>query len=149
MSKQEGGEWSRCTANSEDGRITGTLKRGYKESFVSSKRLASAPSHVNRVSGDVEAMSDNNKSDRHRRRDQRQRCRQMATGSTRKITNIDSLPFGGTCASRGCDSQKKLIAATKQVDLVDFRHSAELIETVYRRSRDWLERPTSILSRGT
>jgi glutathione reductase (NADPH) len=33
------------------------------------------------------------------------------------VAIIDSLPFGGTCALRGCDPKKVLVEAAKIVDL--------------------------------
>ena len=33
-----------------------------------------------------------------------------------KVASIDSLPFGGTCALRGCDPKKMLIAVTEGVE---------------------------------
>ncbi len=33
-----------------------------------------------------------------------------------KVASIDSLPYGGTCALRGCDPKKMLIAVTQGVD---------------------------------
>src|SRR6185312_404033 len=36
-----------------------------------------------------------------------------------KVAVIDSLPFGGTCALRGCDPKKVLVGAA---DLIDWSH---------------------------
>ena len=33
-----------------------------------------------------------------------------------KVTIIDSLPFGGTCALRGCEPKKVLVEAAKTID---------------------------------
>src|SRR3546814_6948565 len=33
-----------------------------------------------------------------------------------RVASIDSLPFGGTCALRGCDPKKMLIAVTEGVE---------------------------------
>ncbi|MSU90346.1 NAD(P)/FAD-dependent oxidoreductase [Rhodobacteraceae bacterium 2CG4] len=40
----------------------------------------------------------------------------MAANAGWKVASIDSLPFGGTCALRGCDPKKMLIAATEGVE---------------------------------
>jgi len=40
----------------------------------------------------------------------------MAASAGWKVASIDSLPFGGTCALRGCDPKKMLIAVTEGVD---------------------------------
>ena len=40
----------------------------------------------------------------------------MAAGAGWKVTSIDSMPYGGTCALRGCDPKKMLIAVTEGVD---------------------------------
>ena len=37
------------------------------------------------------------------------RCRKAG----RTVANVDELPFGGTCASRGCDPKKMLRRARK------------------------------------
>lgn len=42
----------------------------------------------------------------------------MAAAAGWKVASIDSLPFGGTCALRGCYPKKMLIAATEGVDWV-------------------------------
>jgi glutathione reductase (NADPH) len=33
-----------------------------------------------------------------------------------RVAIIDSLPFGGTCALRGCDPKKVLVEAAKVID---------------------------------
>ncbi|MGU2420454.1 dihydrolipoyl dehydrogenase family protein [Burkholderia cenocepacia] len=40
----------------------------------------------------------------------------MAASAGWKVASIDSLPFGGTCALRGCDPKKMLIAVTEGVE---------------------------------
>jgi glutathione reductase (NADPH) len=40
----------------------------------------------------------------------------MAAAAGWSVTSIDSLPFGGTCALRGCDPKKMLIAVTEGVE---------------------------------
>ncbi|HLI17643.1 MAG TPA: NAD(P)/FAD-dependent oxidoreductase [Rhodanobacteraceae bacterium] len=40
----------------------------------------------------------------------------MAAQAGWKVASIDSLPFGGTCALRGCDPKKMLIAVTEGVE---------------------------------
>ncbi len=35
-----------------------------------------------------------------------------------KVAIIDSRPFGGTCALRGCDPKKVLVGAAEVIDLV-------------------------------
>jgi glutathione reductase (NADPH) len=40
----------------------------------------------------------------------------MATNAGWKVASIDSLPHGGTCALRGCDPKKMLIAVTEGVE---------------------------------
>lgn len=40
----------------------------------------------------------------------------MAANAGWTVASIDSLPFGGTCALRGCDPKKMLIAVTEGVD---------------------------------
>jgi glutathione reductase (NADPH) len=40
----------------------------------------------------------------------------MAAGAGWKVASIDTLPFGGTCALRGCDPKKMLIAVTEAVE---------------------------------
>ncbi|MBN9068362.1 MAG: FAD-dependent oxidoreductase, partial [Rhizobiales bacterium] len=40
----------------------------------------------------------------------------MAANAGWKVASIDSLPFGGTCALRGCDPKKMLIAITEGVE---------------------------------
>lgn len=40
----------------------------------------------------------------------------MAANASWKVASIDSLPFGGTCALRGCDPKKMLIAVTEGVE---------------------------------
>jgi glutathione reductase (NADPH) len=40
----------------------------------------------------------------------------MAANAGWKVASIDSLPFGGTCALRGCDPKKMLIAVTEGVE---------------------------------
>lgn len=40
----------------------------------------------------------------------------MAASAGWKVASIDSLPYGGTCALRGCDPKKMLIAVTEGVD---------------------------------
>jgi glutathione reductase (NADPH) len=33
-----------------------------------------------------------------------------------KVAIVDSLPYGGTCALRGCDPKKMLVAVTEAMD---------------------------------
>ncbi|MDB2550974.1 NAD(P)/FAD-dependent oxidoreductase [Paracoccus sp. (in: a-proteobacteria)] len=40
----------------------------------------------------------------------------MAAGAGWKVASIDSLPFGGTCALRGCDPKKMLVAVTEGIE---------------------------------
>ena len=40
----------------------------------------------------------------------------MAAAAGWKVAIVDSMPYGGTCALRGCDPKKMLIAVTKGVD---------------------------------
>ncbi len=40
----------------------------------------------------------------------------MAAAAGWSVASIDSLPFGGTCALRGCDPKKMLVAVTEGVD---------------------------------
>ena len=40
----------------------------------------------------------------------------MAAGAGWIVASVDSLPYGGTCALRGCDPKKMLIAVTEGVD---------------------------------
>jgi pyruvate/2-oxoglutarate dehydrogenase complex dihydrolipoamide dehydrogenase (E3) component len=40
----------------------------------------------------------------------------MAAAAGWKVASIDSLPYYGTCALRGCDPKKMLIAVTEGVD---------------------------------
>ena len=40
----------------------------------------------------------------------------MAAKAGWAVASIDSLPFGGTCALRGCDPKKMLIAVTEGVE---------------------------------
>jgi glutathione reductase (NADPH) len=40
----------------------------------------------------------------------------MAAAAGWKVASTDSLPYGGTCALRGCDPKKMLIAVTEGVD---------------------------------
>ncbi|MEO6976139.1 MAG: NAD(P)/FAD-dependent oxidoreductase [Gallionella sp.] len=40
----------------------------------------------------------------------------MASNAGWKVASIDSLPFGGTCALRGCDPKKMLIAVTEGIE---------------------------------
>lgn len=40
----------------------------------------------------------------------------MAASAGWKVASIDSLPFGGTCALRGCDPKKMLVAVTEGVE---------------------------------
>ena len=40
----------------------------------------------------------------------------MAANAGWNVASIDSLPFGGTCALRGCDPKKMLIAITEGVE---------------------------------
>ena len=40
----------------------------------------------------------------------------MAAAAGWKVASIDSLPYGGTCALRGCDPKKMLIAVSEGVD---------------------------------
>lgn len=40
----------------------------------------------------------------------------MAANAGWRVASVDSLPFGGTCALRGCDPKKMLIAVTEGVE---------------------------------
>jgi glutathione reductase (NADPH) len=40
----------------------------------------------------------------------------MAAAAGWKVAAVDSLPYGGTCALRGCDPKKMLVAVTEGVD---------------------------------
>lgn len=40
----------------------------------------------------------------------------MAASAGWKVASIDSLPFGGTCALRGCDPKKMLVAVTEGIE---------------------------------
>lgn len=40
----------------------------------------------------------------------------MVASAGWKVASIDSLPYGGTCALRGCDPKKMLVAVTEGVD---------------------------------
>jgi glutathione reductase (NADPH) len=40
----------------------------------------------------------------------------MAANAGWRVASIDSLPFGGTCALRGCDPKKMLIAVTEGIE---------------------------------
>lgn len=40
----------------------------------------------------------------------------MAAAAGWKVAVVDGLPYGGTCALRGCDPKKMLIAVTEGVD---------------------------------
>lgn len=40
----------------------------------------------------------------------------MTASAGWKVASIDSLPYGGTCALRGCDPKKMLVAVTEGVD---------------------------------
>lgn len=40
----------------------------------------------------------------------------MAAGAGWKVASVDCMPYGGTCALRGCDPKKMLIAVTEGVD---------------------------------
>ncbi len=42
----------------------------------------------------------------------------MAASAGWKVASIDSLPFGGTCALRGCDPKKMLVAVTEGIEWV-------------------------------
>ncbi len=37
-------------------------------------------------------------------------------GAGWKVAIVDSLPYGGTCALRGCDPKKMLVGATEALD---------------------------------
>jgi glutathione reductase (NADPH) len=43
----------------------------------------------------------------------------MAAAADWKVASIDSLPYGGTCALRGCDPKKMLIAISEGVEWAD------------------------------
>ena len=43
----------------------------------------------------------------------------MIAASGWRVASIDSLPYGGTCALRGCDPKKMLVAVTEGVDWAD------------------------------
>ncbi len=36
-----------------------------------------------------------------------------------KVAIVDCLPYGGTCALRGCDPKKMLVAVTEAIDWID------------------------------
>src|SRR3546814_7308838 len=40
----------------------------------------------------------------------------MTANAGWRVASFDSLPFGGTCALRGCDPKKMLIAVTEGVE---------------------------------
>ena len=40
----------------------------------------------------------------------------MTAAAGWKVASIDSLPYGGTCALRGCDPKKMLITVTEGMD---------------------------------
>src|SRR5882762_1239212 len=46
---------------------------------------------------------------------------QVAAGRVRKagrsVAVIDNLPFGGTCALRGCDPKKMLVSGAETIDM--------------------------------
>ena len=58
----------------------------------------------------------------------------MAAKSGWNVASIDSLPFGGTCALRGCDPKKMLIAVTEGVEWAHNLHGKGLEA---RTSVDW------------
>ena len=60
----------------------------------------------------------------------------MAAAAGWKAASIDSLPYGGTCALRGCDPKKMLIAVTEGVD---WAHNLKSKGLVARVSVDWAE----------
>lgn len=43
----------------------------------------------------------------------------MAAAAGWKVASIDNLPYGGTCALRGCDPKKMLVAVTEGVEWAD------------------------------
>jgi len=59
-----------------------------------------------------------------------------ATAAGWKVASIDSLPFGGTCALRGCDPKKMLIAVTEGVE---WAHNLAGKGLKSQTSVDWAE----------
>jgi glutathione reductase (NADPH) len=60
----------------------------------------------------------------------------MAAAAGWSVTSIDSLPFGGTCALRGCDPKKMLIAVTEGVEWARSLNGKGLVA---QSSIDWAE----------
>ncbi|MFN3973311.1 MAG: dihydrolipoyl dehydrogenase family protein [Gemmobacter sp.] len=60
----------------------------------------------------------------------------MAAAAGWKVASIDSLPYGGTCALRGCDPKKMLIAVTEGVD---WAHNLKGKGLAAEVSVDWAE----------
>src|SRR3546814_13904302 len=50
----------------------------------------------------------------------------MTASAGWRVASIDSLPFGGTCALRGCDPKKMLIAVTEGVEWARSLHGKGL-----------------------
>jgi glutathione reductase (NADPH) len=55
-----------------------------------------------------------------------------------KVAIIDSLPFGGTCALRGCEPKKILIEAAKIID-ANHRHENKGISEIDKVQLNWLD----------
>ncbi len=55
-----------------------------------------------------------------------------------KVAIIDSLPFGGTCALRGCEPKKILIEAAKTID-ANHRHENKGISEIDKVHLNWLD----------
>lgn len=53
-----------------------------------------------------------------------------------KVTIIDSLPFGGTCALRGCEPKKILVEAAKTID-ANQRHENKGISDIDKVHLNW------------
>jgi glutathione reductase (NADPH) len=61
------------------------------------------------------------------------RCRKAG----RQVAGIDSRPFGGTCALRGCDPKKVLVGAA---EVIDWNHRMQVHGVHAQESRiDWPE----------
>lgn len=67
----------------------------------------------------------------------------MAANAGWNVASIDSLPFGGTCALRGCDPKKMLIAITEGVE---WAHNLDGKGLEAQTSVDW---PTMIAFKRT
>ncbi len=55
-----------------------------------------------------------------------------------KVAIIDSLPFGGTCALRGCEPKKILVEAAKTID-ANHRHENKGISELDKVHLNWLD----------